>query len=164
MNRNLSRALVFVVALWTGQTFAQSVEVKDAWVRATVQDQKATGAFMTLTAKSDTTLIGVSSSVAGLAQVHEMKMSGSVMQMRALTEGLRLPAGKAVELKPGSFHLMLMDLNVPLQKDTTIPVTLRLKDAKGVESTLEIRVPVSTTAPKGDKDGHMHIHEAPAKP
>ena len=164
MNRNLSRTLILVAALVTGHAFAQSVEVKDAWARATVQGQKASGAFMTLTAKADTTLVGVSSSVAGLAQVHEMNMDGSVMQMRALTEGLRLPAGKAVELKPGSFHLMLMDLKVPLQKDTTIPVTLRLKDAKGVESTLDIKVPVSTAAPQGDTGGHMHMHEAPVKP
>ncbi len=164
MNRNLSLALIVAAALLTSQAFAQTVDVKDAWARATVQGQKASGAFMTLTAKADSTLVGVSSSVAGLAQVHEMKMDGSVMQMRALPDGLRLPAGKAVELKPGSFHVMLMDLKVPLQKDTTIPVTLRFKDAKGTESTLDIKVPVSTAAPKGDAGGHQHMHEAPAKP
>lgn len=164
MNRNLSRALIVAAALLTSHAFAQTVDVKDAWARATVQGQKASGAFMTLTAKADSTLVGVSSSVAGLAQVHEMKMDGSVMQMRALPDGLRLPAGKTVELKPGSFHLMLMDLKVPLQKDTTIPVTLRFKDAKGTESTLDIKVPVSTAAPKGDAGGHQHMHEAPAKP
>ncbi len=164
MNRNLSRALIVAAALLTSHAFAQTVDVKDAWARATVQGQKASGAFMTLTAKADSTLVGVSSSVAGLAQVHEMKMDGSVMQMRALPDGLRLPAGKTVELKPGSFHLMLMDLKVPLQKDTTIPVTLRFKDAKGAESTLDIKVPVSTAAPKGDAGGHQHMHEAPAKP
>ncbi len=164
MNRNLSRALFVVAALFAGQAFAQTVDVKDAWARATVQGQKATGAFMTLTSKADTTLVGVSSTVAAVAQVHEMKMDGSVMQMRALTEGLRLPSGKAVELKPGGFHVMLMDLKLPLQKDTTIPVTLRFKDAKGAESTLDIKVPVSTAAPKGDAGGHQHMHEAPAKP
>ncbi|MFM6990401.1 MAG: copper chaperone PCu(A)C [Rhodoferax sp.] len=164
MKRNISRVLFLIAALLTGQAFAQSVDVKDAWARATVQGQKASGAFMTLTAKADTTLVGVSSSVAAVAQVHEMKMDGSVMQMRALPDGLRLPAGKAVELKPGSFHLMLMDLKVPLQKDTTIPVTLRFKDAKGAESTQDIQVPVSIAAPKGDAGGHQHMHEAPAKP
>jgi copper(I)-binding protein len=157
--------IVALVALWSGQALAQNVEVKDAWARATVQGQKVTGAFMTLTAKSDTTLVGVASSVAGVSQVHEMKMDGSVMQMRALPDGLRLSAGKAVALKPGSFHLMLMDLKVPLQKDTTIPVTLRFKDAKGVESTLDLKVPVSTSAPGGDAGGHQHgMHDAAAKP
>jgi copper(I)-binding protein len=157
--------IVALVALWSGPALAQNVEVKDAWARATVQGQKATGAFMTLTAKSDTTLVGVASSVAGVSQVHEMKMDGSVMQMRALPEGLRLSAGKAVALKPGSLHLMLMDLKVPLQKDTTIPVTLRFKDAKGVESSLELKVPVSTRAPGGDAGGHQHgMHDAAVKP
>ena len=164
MKSKISTAFVLAAALWTGHALAQNVEVKDAWARATVQGQKASGAFMTLTAKTDTTLVGVASSVAGLAQVHEMKMDGNVMQMRPLPEGLRLPAGKAVALT-GGFHLMLMDLKVPLQKDTTIPVTLRFKDAKGVESTLDLKVPVSTSAPAGDAAGHQHgMHDAPAKP
>lgn len=161
MKSKISVAIA-LAALWAGQALAQNVQVKDPWARATVQGQKASGAFMTLTAKADTTLVGVASSVAGVAQVHEMKMDGGVMQMRALPKGLELPAGKAVTLKPGSFHLMLMDLKVPLQKDTTIPLTLRFKDAKGVESTLELRVPVSTSAPGGDAGGHQH--DMPTKP
>ena len=168
MTRTISSVLLMVSALWCGHALAQNVEVKDAWARATVQGQTASGAFMTLTAKADTTLVGATSSVAGVAAVHEMKMDGSVMQMRALTEGLRLPAGKAVALKPGNFHLMLMDLKVPLQKDTTIPVTLRFKDARGVESTLDLKVPVATNAPgtpSGDAGAHQHgMHDAPAKP
>lgn len=160
MKSKISVAIA-LAALWTGHALAQNVQVKDPWARATVQGQKASGAFMTLTAKTDTTLVGVASSVAGVAEVHEMKMDGSVMQMRALTEGLRLPAGKPVALKPGSFHLMLMDLKVPLQKDTTIPVTLRFKDAKGVESTLELKVPVAMSAPGAHQHG---MHDAPTKP
>jgi copper(I)-binding protein len=85
--------------------------------------------------------------VAGVVEVHEMKMDGDVMKMRALESGLALPAGKAVELKPGGYHVMLMDLKLPLKKDTTIPLTLTFKDAKGVQSTQELKVPVSTTAP-----------------
>ena len=165
MKSKISTAIAFTAALWTGHALAQNVEVKDPWARATVQGQKASGAFMTLTAKTDTTLVGVASSVAGVAEVHEMKMDGGVMQMRALPKGLELPAGKAVPLKPGSFHLMLMDLKVPLRKDTTIPVTLRFKDAKGVESTLELKVPVTTGAPSSDAGAHPHgMHSAPTKP
>jgi hypothetical protein len=165
MKNKISVAIVLATALCMGPALAQNVEVKDAWARATVQGQKASGAFMTLTAKADTTLVGAASGVAGVAQVHEMKMDGNVMQMRALAEGLRLPAGKAVALKPGSFHLMLMDLKVPLQKDTTIPITLRFKDAKGVESTLDLKLPVAMAAPSGDAGAHQHgMHDAPAKP
>jgi copper(I)-binding protein len=128
---------------------AQTVAVSNAWARATVQGQKATGAFMTLTAKNGGKLVGVSSPVAGVAEVHEMKMDGNVMTMRAVAGGLELPAGKAVELKPGGYHVMLMDLKLPLQKDTTIPVTLVFKDAKGVESKTELKLPVSQTPPAG---------------
>jgi copper(I)-binding protein len=60
---------------------------------------------------------------------------------------LELPAGQAVQLKPGGYHLMLMDLKQPLPKGATVPLTLRFQDAKGLESKLEIKVPVSAVAP-----------------
>lgn len=129
-------------------TWAQNLEVHGAWARATVQGQKATGAFMTLTAKDGGRLVGVASPVAAVAEVHEMAMEGDVMKMRAVA-ALELPAGKAVALKPGSYHIMLMDLKLPLQKDTTIPLTLTFKSAAGVESKLDIKVPVSMVAPAG---------------
>ncbi|AYQ26609.1 copper chaperone PCu(A)C [Polaromonas sp. SP1] len=122
------------------------VKVEGAWARATVQGQKGTGAFMSLTAKDATQLVGVTSPVAGVAEVHEMKMEGDVMKMRALPL-LDLPAGKKVDLKPGGYHVMLMDLKAPLAKDSTVPVTLLFKDARGVESKLELKLPVATTAP-----------------
>jgi copper(I)-binding protein len=121
-----------------------AVQVEGA--RATVPGQKGTGAFMSLRAAQATRLVGVASPVAGVAELHEMKMVGDVMKMSAIA-GLDLPAGQAVLLKPGSYHLMLMDLKRPLAKDSTVPVTLRFKDAKGVESQLEVFLPVATTAP-----------------
>ena len=148
--------LLFAMVL-TGGVQAQAVEVKNAWVRATVQGQKATGAFMQITAPAASTLISISTPVAGVAEVHEMKMDGDVMRMRPLTKGLELPAGKAVQLQPGGYHLMLMELKLPLQKDTTIPLTLTLRDSKGVQSTQELRVPVLTAAPKGQAE-HQHSH------
>ena len=122
------------------------VKVEGAWARATGQGQKGTGAFMSLTAKDATQLVGVSTPVAGVAEVHEMKMEGDVMKMRALPL-LDLPAGKKVDLKPGGYHIMMMDLKAPLAKDSTVPVTLLFKDAKGVESKLELKLPVATMAP-----------------
>jgi copper(I)-binding protein len=102
---------------------------------------------MSLTSATGTRLISVSSPVAGVTEVHEMRIEGDIMKMQALAHGLELPAGKTVELKPGSYHLMLMDLKMPLKKDSSIPVTLVFVDAKGVESKAEIKVPVSTMAP-----------------
>jgi len=134
------------------QAFAQTVEVQDAWARATVQGQMATGAFMKLTAKEGSRLVAASSPVAGVTEVHEMAMDNNIMKMRAVP-GLDLPAGKAVELKPGGYHVMLMDLKAPLKKDTTIPLTLVFKDARGVESRTELKVPVNTAAPMAE---HKH--------
>lgn len=146
-------ALSLLMALGTS-AWSQSVEVQGVWARATVQGQKATGAFMKLTAKDTTKLVSASSPVAGVVEVHEMKMEGDIMKMRAVQGGLDLPAGKAVELKPGGYHVMLMDLKAPLLKDTTVPLTLVFKDAKGVETKTELKVPVSTMAPAGAATHH----------
>ena len=127
--------------------FAQNVTVTDAWARATVQGQKATGAFMKITVKDNAKLVGVSSPAAGVAEIHEMKMDKDVMKMAALPNGLDLPAGQAVELKPGGYHVMLMDLKAPLAKDTTVPVTLTFQDAKGVKSNVVLNVQVGMQAP-----------------
>jgi periplasmic copper chaperone A len=134
-----------------GMAAAQNVEVKDAWVRTTVPGQKATGAYMTLTAKDGARLVGVASPVAGVAEIHEMKMEGDVMKMRAVEGGLELPAGKPVELKSGSYHVMLMDLKSALPKDTTVPVALTFTDAKGVQSKLQLNLPVAATNPSTGK-------------
>lgn len=142
---------------------AAAVQVDGAWARATVQGQRGTGAFMSLTAKDATRLVGVSTPVAGVAEVHEMKMEGDVMKMRAVP-ALDLPAGKKVELKPGGYHVMLMDLKAPLAKDSTIPVTLLFKDAKGVESKLELKLPVATTAPGAAGGTAEHQHQGATKP
>jgi copper(I)-binding protein len=141
--------LALLASSLSAPLWAQSVDIQGAWARATVQGQKASGAFMQLTAKEASRLVRVSSPVAGVSEVHEMSMDGGVMKMRALDKGLELPAGKAVELKPGGYHVMLMDLKVPLVKDTTIPLTLVFKDAKGVETSKELKVPVSQVAPAG---------------
>jgi len=144
--------LITTVALATSSLSAfahEAVEVQNAWARATVKGQMATGAFMTLTADAGVKLVGASSPVAGVAQVHEMKMEGGVMKMAEVKGGLELPAGKAVELKPGGYHVMLMDLKAPLEKGSTVPVTLIFKDAKGAEIKKELKLPVAMTAPGG---------------
>jgi periplasmic copper chaperone A len=149
--------LAALLALACSATLAQTVDVKDAWVRTSVPGQKATGGFMKLTARENLTLVGVRTPVAGVAEVHEMKMEGDVMRMRALP-ALELPAGKTVELKPGGYHLMLLDLKQPLAKGSTVPVTLVLKNAKGAESLQELKVPVgiSPTATPAPADAHKH--------
>lgn len=154
--------LATVLTLAAGAVSAQTVDVKDAWARASVPGQSASGAFMTLTAKDGAKLVSVASPVSGVAEIHEMQMDGGVMRMRAVQGGLDLPAGKAVALKPGAYHVMLMDLKQPLVKGSTIAMTLVFKDAKGHESKLEVAVPVSMTPPGGSAPMAMppgaHLH------
>ena len=135
-----------------------NVEVSNAWVRSTVPGQMGTGAFMKITAKEGITLVGVLTPLAGVSEVHEMKMEGDVMKMRAVP-ALDLPAGTAVELKPGGYHIMLMDLKQPLLKNSKVPLTLLFKDAKGVQSKVALTLPVTNAAPvgaSGHSDSHKH--------
>ena len=158
MNKTLFNTSWFLVGLLASGMALAQVKVEGAWARATVQGQKATGAFMKLTAPQATRLVAVSTPAAGVAEVHEMKMEGSVMQMRALP-ALELPANQAVELKPGGYHLMLMDLKAPLMKDSSVALTLTFKDAKGVESKQQVNVPVTTGMPQAPAHSHAdHKH------
>ena len=166
MNKLLHTAALvstLVAALASAPAWAQTaaVKVEGAWARASVQGQKATGAFMRLTAQDGARLVRAESPVAGVTEVHEMKMEGDIMKMRAVP-ALELPAGKTVELKPGGYHVMLLDLKAPLPKDSTVPLTLVFQDAKGAESRLDLTVPVGTAAPgaSGAAQGHgEHQHK-----
>lgn len=151
--KNLILTALLVAAAPLAYAQPALVATEGAWARATVQGQKATGAFMRLVAREKLTLTGVSSPVAGVAEVHEMKLEGDVMRMRAIPS-LELPAGQPVELKPGGHHLMLMDLKAPLMPDTAIPVTLTLRNARGETSRLDVNLPVLTRAPQGAAHRH----------
>lgn len=169
-----SLVLCSAPAVWAqaqASTRAQApVQVEGAWARASVPGQKSSGAFMRLTAREPLRLVGGQSPVAAHVEVHEMKMDGEVMRMRPL-EALPLPAGEAVELRPGGLHLMLMELKAPLQAGTRVPVTLLLRDERGAEQRLTLDVPVSVRAPGaagGARDvaphGHGHGHGSAHKP
>jgi copper(I)-binding protein len=96
---------------------------------------------MQLTASESATLVAVESPVAGSVQIHEMKMENDVMQMRAISR-LDLPAGKSVELKPGGYHVMLMDLKQPLKKGVAVPIKLRFEGKDKTFKTIEIQAQV----------------------
>jgi len=155
--KHLTHISVLAASLFlSSHVVAQTVAITNSWVRATVQGQKATGAFMTVTSKENAKLVTVSSPVAGIAEIHEMKMEKDVMKMAALPNGLDLPAGKAVDLKPGSYHIMLMDLKLPLNKDVAVPLTLTFQDSSGKKSQQVVQVPVSVQPPFGQGMNHQH--------
>ena len=118
-------------------TFAVSaqVTVSEPWVRATVP-------------------------LAGVVEVHEMAMDAGVMKMRAI-DGLALPMGKAVELKPGSYHVMLMDLKSQVKEGDAVPLTLTFETKDGKRQTLEVKAPARTMSapaqpPHGGHSGMKH--------
>ena len=158
------KALTLIAALACASVHAQTVQIKDAWARSSVPGQKASGAFMKISAKDGAKLVGASSPVAGVVQVHEMTMEGNVMKMRAVAGGLDIPAGQTVELKPGGYHVMLMDLKAPLVKDSSVALTLVFKDAKGVESKVDIKVPVASSAPGARADDMPAMDHSKHKP
>jgi periplasmic copper chaperone A len=154
----LARASALACTLAATSWAAQAqTAVKDAWIRGTVAQQKATGMFATVTSTKGGTLVSASSPVAGVVEIHEMSMDGNVMKMRALEKGLPLPAGKTVELKPGGFHVMLMDLKKALPAGETVPVTLVIEAADKSRETLELKVPVKAlNTSSGEHKGHKH--------
>ncbi len=104
---------------------------------------------ITNTGTSDDRLVGASSPVAGMTQIHQMKMEGDVMKMNEVEGGLVIPAGQSVTLAPGGFHVMFMQLNQQLTEGSTVPLTLTFEQAGTVE--LELMV----GAPNADAPMHM---------
>ena len=121
----------------TAAARSQPVVVSQAWVRPAAKGQRVTGGYLQIQAQEAVTLVGFSTPVAGQAELHEMKMDGDVMRMRALTS-LPIAAGQTATLKPGGNHLMLMDLKQPIDKGSQVPLTLTFKSANG--QTFEVKV------------------------
>lgn len=155
-----TRMAALVCAAFLSPAALAQVTVKDAWVRGTVAQQKTTGAFMQITASEAARLVAISTPAAGIVEIHEMKMTDGVMKMRAVG-GIDLPAGRTVALKPGGYHVMLMDLKQPLAGGTTVPLTLTLETRAGTRSTVEVQASVralagAAAAGKQDAGGHHH--------
>ena len=139
----LAASIALAAALASGAAQAQ-VDVSNAWVRGTVPTQTASGAFMVLHAHENAKLVGVSSPV-GVAELHEMKMEGNVMRMRQI-KSLDLPKMQDVELKPGGYHVMLMDLKATLKAGDSVPLTLVIEGKDGKRETLQVKAPVRALA------------------
>ena len=146
MNR-LPRVLALAGLALAAQLAAAQTTVTDPWVRGTVPQQQATGAFMQITSAQGGKLVSASSPVAGVVEIHEMAMDGNVMKMRAIP-GLDLPPGKAVDLKPGGYHVMLMGLKQPLKDGETVPLTLVVEGKDGKQEKLDVKAAVRTGASK----------------
>lgn len=138
---------------------SSSVQVTNAWIRATVKGQQATGGFMDLTSVQAATLTGFETKVAKHAELHEMAMDGDVMRMRAV-DALPLPAGVTVSLKPGAHHLMLTDLKRPLVEGESVALTLLIKGEDGKvrkqKVSVEVKAPQMVPTPRSPHQHHAH--------
>ena len=134
-------AVILATSLAAYAQRSADIEITAAWARPTVAGQMGTGAFMQLMSRDGARLLGASSDVAGVVEIHEMAMEGNVMRMRPIRM-LDLPPGGTVELKPGGHHIMLMDLKRPLAVGEKIKVNLQLetRDKKLVTQPIEVEV------------------------
>jgi periplasmic copper chaperone A len=137
------------------EAVAGDIAIRDAWSRAVPQGAKVAAGYMTIRnegAEPDT-LLSIVSGVATSAEIHEMAVDDrGVMTMRPLSEGLEIPAGDSVELKPGSFHLMFVDLEHPLVEGETFLALLTFENAGAIQVEFKIR-------PMGGRS-HGHGHDA----
>lgn len=127
------------------------------WLRAMLPGQPAGGGYVTITngGSAPDRLIAVSTPAAGKSEIHMMEMKNDVMVMRPVEGGLEIPAGGTVELKPGGFHLMFIDLKEPIVEGTTVPVTVTFAKAGTVELNLPA-MPIGSQGPAGAEAGSGH--------
>ncbi|WP_299006842.1 copper chaperone PCu(A)C [uncultured Caulobacter sp.] len=141
--KTLTLIAVSTVALATSAHAAPAAKVAatDAWCRPTVAGALAAGCYVTLTAKAEDRLVSVESPAAARGEIHTMSMDGGVMRMRQLTDGLALPAGKAVALKPGADHIMLIGPKAQLKEGAKVPMTLKFKSAPPLTIEAVVKTP-----------------------
>lgn len=130
--------IIMVMSCFTVLAHAD-LKISDAWVKPTVPGQPVAAAYMTLMADKDLAVVEVSSPVAGKSEIHSMSMDGNIMRMKKL-DRLPLKSGAAVALKPGGFHIMLMDLNHQIKEGEVVSLTLTSQDTSGKKSTVTIKM------------------------
>ena len=132
--------------------------INHPWSRATPKGAPVAGGYMKITNTGTTPdrLTGGSIEIAKRFEIHEMSMDGSVMKMRELTGGLEIPPGATVELKPGSYHIMMMNLSKPMTKGERVKGTLTFEKAGKVD--VEFAVEAVGGTPAGHDAAKEHKH------
>ncbi len=147
--RTITGALAAV--LLSTPCFAQSrapVTVQDAWARATTPGVTTGGVYLTLTSPAGDRLVAVSSPAAAKADMHEMRLDGTIMRMRAVPGGLDLPAGRTVTLTPSGYHIMLEGLSAPLRQGAVVPVHLTFEKAPPIDIQASVQS-IGAAGPSG---------------
>ena len=126
------------------------VQAEDAWCRPTPNGVLVGGCYVTLVSSRDDVLVSAASPASPTVEIHEMSMDGDMMRMGELENGLPLPAGETVQMRPGAEHLMLMALSAPLAEGETVPLTLTFADAAEVTVEAQVRQPDESAAEHRD--------------
>jgi copper(I)-binding protein len=150
----LSAFLVCVSFAVSALAQSNGVEIKGAWARATPGGAQTGAAYVTLQSPTGDRLTGASTPVAKMAELHSMTMDNGVMKMRQV-DGVDLPAGQALSLKPNGYHIMLMGLTQPLKEGQTFPLTLTFAKAGSENVTVTVQK-VGSMGP-GDQSGGMNM-------
>jgi periplasmic copper chaperone A len=140
------------------------LEIAHPWTRVTPPSAKVAGGFLTITNNGKTAdrLISATFTQSNSTEVHEMAMEGGVMKMRELAKGIEIKPGEKLELKPGGYHLMFMNVTKPLTLDDRLKGTLVFEKAGSVE--VEFKVESMGFKSPGSKDSdHQHHNHAPVK-
>ena len=135
-------ALAFASAFAHAHSFKLGeIDIGHPYARATVAGQPTGGGYLSLDNKGrDDKLVSATAAVSASVELHSMSMEGDVMRMRRV-DGIALPTGKKVELKPGGFHLMFVGLKAPLKAGDKFPMTLKFEKAGEVEVTVNVEAP-----------------------
>lgn len=138
---------------------AGDLELSTAWTRATPPKAKAGGGFIEIvnTGSEADRLVSASSNVAKKTEIHEMAVTDGIMKMRELENGIEIPAGETVALKPGGLHIMFMGLNQSFEEGSKVPVVLTFEKAGEVSVELDV-AKMGAKTPNGGKMDHEHGH------
>jgi copper(I)-binding protein len=136
---------------------ADQVNVVDPYVRMAPPSAKVTGAFMLLKNSGDKSVAVVSaaSGVANVTELHNHINDGGVMRMRQVKE-IIVPAKGEVALKPGSFHVMLIDMKAPLKENDHVVIKLGFADGSSKEVHASVKNPMAEMPMKGMDHSKMH--------
>ena len=132
------------------------LQISQPWARATPKGADDGAAYMTVanTGTKAARLSCLSSDASAKCQIHEMSMTGGVMKMRPVEGGLLIKPGQTVTLKPGGFHVMLVDLKAPLQQGKTVEATMQVDGGASVQVAFPIAA-IGAPAPGASAGGGM---------
>jgi len=116
-----------------------TLTIDHPFARATPPGAKSGGAFLVVdnAGKVPDRLLRASSPAAGAVELHQMAMDNGIMKMRALS-AMDVPPGGRLELKPGGFHLMMIDIKQPFKTGDHVPLTLTFEKAGSIDVVLEV--------------------------